>query len=302
MSDTGIRIFTPEKLTEAARTRDLAIFVGAGFSKNISSEIPDASQLISIAADHAKIDNRLLSIHTLNDYMLVGEYLEIEGKISAAISELAQIIHNPSHRVQNSRPHIQLTEIDCRAIFTTNWDSWIERAFEFKNTPHRVIRNPADLVSFHNVVSGSNSAKRTKPTHRVHPETTIIKYHGDFQDHGSIVFSISSYFDRIIEHSALDTALEAELLTKCFLFVGYSFSDPNFRLIWYKLVRQRRALERSRRGLEFPPSFLVASGMNPISTRWLASLGIKVIDVDPSPEKISASIEKLFDDIIESQR
>src|SRR6185295_7289584 len=117
MPDTGIRIITPPKLIDAARSRDLAIFVGAGFSKNISTEIPDASRLIAIAADHAKIDHRLLSIHTLNDYMLVGEYLEIEGIISAAISELQRIIQDPQHRVELSRPHIQLTGIDCQTIF-----------------------------------------------------------------------------------------------------------------------------------------------------------------------------------------
>ena len=148
MTDTGIRLDTPRSLIAAARARRLNMFIGAGFSKNISPSMPDASELIKIAGRYAKIDDRLLSIHTSNDYMLIAEYLEIEGVIQQAIAELERLLHDKAYSVSASRPHIQLTEMDCSMIFTMNWDWWIEKAFENRGARHRVARTAGE-IPFH---------------------------------------------------------------------------------------------------------------------------------------------------------
>src|SRR5689334_21970176 len=131
MTDTGIKVDIPSALIEAARARSLNLFIGAGFSKNVSHDIPSANQVILIAARYAGIDDRLLSIHANDDYMLVAEYLEIEGALQQAIAELERVLHDKAYLVTASRPHIQLTQMECSTIFTTNWDWWIEKAFEY---------------------------------------------------------------------------------------------------------------------------------------------------------------------------
>lgn len=304
MTDTGIQVDTPADLLKSAKDRRLVLFLGAGFSKNISPSIPDASHLISIAARHARIEGRLLATHASNDYMLVAEYLQIQHKLDDAIFELAALIHDKAFSVQSSRPHIQLTEIDCSAIFTTNWDSWIERAFEHQRLPYAVIRDIADLVAPRpsNAHGAGPQRPKLRSRTRVFPETAIAKYHGDLKSPQSIVFSIRSYFDRIIERSALDSLLENELFTKSFLFIGYSFSDPNLRLIWYKLLHQKRLLERIGSSATFPTSYLVTSGYNPVFNEWMLHLGIVPISLDPTPDKLKPSVEKLLDDIIGAQR
>ena len=304
MTDTGIQVDTPADLLRSAENRRLVLFLGAGFSKNISPCIPDASHLISIAASHARIDRRLLATHASNDYMLVAEYLQIQRKLDPAISELAALIHDRAFSVQFSRPHIQLTEIDCSSIFTTNWDSWIEQAFQHRRFPYTVIRDIADLVapSSRNAHESGSQRPKLRSRTRVFPETAIVKYHGDLKSPQSIVFSIRSYFDRIIERSALDSLLETELLTKSFLFIGYSFSDPNLRLIWYKLLHQKRLLESISSSARFPASYLVTSGYNPVFNEWMLHLGIVPISLDPTPDKLKPSVEKLLDDIIGAQR
>ena len=280
-------------MLQCARDRKLVLFLGAGFSKNISTQIPDASRLISIASRELGIDERLLSIHASNDYLLVAEYLQIQGRLGSVIAELSSLIHDKKYEVGDLRPHIQITEVDCSAIFTTNWDRWIETAFEAVSKPCKVIRDIADLTE---VESISKTGKKFFPT------TNIVKYHGDIQRPKSIVFSLSSYFDRIIDTSALDLLLETEPYSKSFLFIGYSFSDPNLRLIWYRFLRQKRLLQEINPRATFAPSFMLANGQNPIMHDWMSFLGISPISVDPSPEKLRASVEKLLDDIIGAQR
>lgn len=301
MSDTGIRLQTPAELLRFARERKLALFLGAGFSKNISSDIPAASSLIKVAARHAHMDERLLALHASNDYMLVAEYLQIKRELDSVLGELSTLIHEKKYRIQDSRPHIQLTEIDCSSIFTTNWDYWIERAFDSVSKPFRVLRDIADLVSQSRPPMG-HGASRSGGGKKFYPETSIVKFHGDIHSPASIVFSIRTYFDRIIERTALDSLLETELYTKSFLFIGYSFSDPNLRLIWYKLLRQKRILENINPSAVFPPSYIVTNGNNPIVEGWMGYLGITPIRVDPSPEKLKSSVEKLLDEIIGAQR
>lgn len=297
MSDTGIRLVTPVPLLEFARQRRLVLFLGAGFSKNISPNIPDASKLISIAASHAKFDERLLAIHASNDYMLVAEYLEHQRTLDNVIVDLASRIHDTKYMVRDSRPHIQVTEIDTSSIFTTNWDNWIERAFDHRHKPYKIIRDIADLVSPQDA-DGSAVKKRSRTgSKKVYRTPLIVKYHGDISNTSSIVFSIRAYFDRIIERNALDSLLESELYTKSFLFIGYSFSDPNLRLILYRLLRQKRNSKA-----KFPPSFIVTNGDNPIVHAWMTHLGISPINVDSAPEKLKPSVEKLLDDIIGAQQ
>ncbi len=293
MPGTGVRLRIPEALLEAASNRRLVPFIGAGFSKNISPDIPDASCLIEIAARTTGIDPRLLRIHSDNDYMIAAEYLELAGTLNDAVADLNRLIHDGKYSVEASRPHIQLTEIQCTTIFTTNWDHWIERAFEKTGVSLHTVREAADLLAASHTLSCPSYPDAS---------TTLIKYHGDINHQGSIVFSIRSYFDRILERSPLDTVFEAESLSKSLLFIGYSFSDPNLRLLWYKLLRHRQALASKWRDTEFPKSFLIATGRNPLFVRWLARLGIQVIDVDPTPAKLKDSIEQLLDAVIGAQR
>jgi SIR2-like domain len=50
----------------------------------------------------------------------------------------------------------------------------------------------------------------------------IVKFHGDFEDDGSLVLTESSYFDRMNFKGPLDIKLRADILGKTVLFVGSS--------------------------------------------------------------------------------
>jgi hypothetical protein len=294
MPDTGVRVRAPSKLLDAARNRRLSLFVGAGFSKNISKNIPDASRLIEFAAKHAEIDRRFLEVYSSGDYMLVAEYLEIEKKLGRALRDLETAIHSNEFSVENSRPHIQLTELDVSSIYTTNWDHWIERAFEFSGAEFDAIRSSSDLLCASNFLNQPTQFQRSRVP-------KIIKFHGDFEYSDEIVFTLQSYFSRIVERTPLEALLEVDMFANSFLFVGYSFSDPNLRLIWHKMLKQRAEIAQ-KNDVDFPTSFLVSDSENPLTAKWLSKLSIEVIPVDPGPSKMSASIEALLDELIGAQR
>jgi len=293
MSST-INFTIPQELKNYARQRDLILFIGAGFSKNISAELPLGGQLIGQIAKVIGMDERLLSAHTGGDYQILAEYLLHTDMYNIVIQELESAINNRILSVESSRAHNLLTELETELIFTTNWDFWIEKAFSENKKSLRVIRKPSDLI--HRV---SHSVKNNSDNTQC---PTLIKYHGDFSDPSTLVFSVGSYLDRVIEESPYDIVLGNALLSKSVLFLGYSFSDLNLRLIWYKLLRHRRKLYEAGGREEMPKSYIFAMWQNPISEAWLKRIGIHTIHPDPDPRKSGVSLESLLDLLVEAQK
>lgn len=70
----------------------------------------------------------------------------------------------------------------------------------------------------------------------------IVKFHGDFDDESSIVLDETSYFQRLNYESPLDIKLSNDVLGNSVLFIGYSISDINIRLLFYRLTEMWGAL------------------------------------------------------------
>ncbi|WP_147021479.1 SIR2 family NAD-dependent protein deacylase, partial [Methylobacterium radiotolerans] len=97
------------------------------------------------------------------------------------------------------------------------------------------------------------------------------KYHGDLAHPETVIFSGRSYANRISDtRHFLNIRMQADLLAKGFLFVGYSFQDPNIHLIFRELA--------AAFGGKMPPSYLIAYRYAPAMEDLTRDFGVKVID------------------------
>jgi biotin carboxyl carrier protein len=65
----------------------------------------------------------------------------------------------------------------------------------------------------------------------------VIKMHGDISDHESIVISKSDYETYDIKRKWFLKILQAEMISKTFLFMGFSFRDPNLDFVKKEIAK-----------------------------------------------------------------
>lgn len=121
--------------------------------------------------------------------------------------------------------YLFLMSLNCFHYYTTNQDNVFERCLEKYQREYQVI---STLDTFRNMIPNVQ---------------TIFKFHGDIKYPESIVFSYNDYSRRmplskeLASYHPLDITLLADAITRKFLFIGYSFRDPNIREIFDHINR-----------------------------------------------------------------
>jgi hypothetical protein len=104
--------------------------------------------------------------------------------------------------------------------------------------------------------------------------THIVKYHDEFDDDASLVLTETDFLDRLSFDSPLDIKFRADALGRTILFIGYSMSDPNIRLLLHGIWR---TWERSGHRDHRPRSFVFMPSSNPVQEAMLARWGITLL-------------------------
>ncbi|MEJ1170745.1 SIR2 family NAD-dependent protein deacylase [Variovorax sp. CCNWLW235] len=249
------------QLREAHRRGKVVLFVGAGISMGLG--LPPWSALIEHMARELGIDAR--SFGDKGGYLTLAEYFRLRhGSIGPLRSWMDREWHRGDVRVESSRIHELLAKGRFPIIYTTNYDRWLETAFEHHKVKYTKIVSVADLAKLHPGV------------------TQIIKFHGDLEDDASIVLDESSYFARLDFESPLDIKLRADVLGRSVVFIGYSLADVNIRYLFYKLSR---LWKQSVPDVAQPVSYLFSPSANEVQQAVLAQWGIEMIPLardDPS--------------------
>lgn len=159
----------------------------------------------------------------------------------------------PEERIKSSAVYQALTDLNVKLLYTTNYDHSIETAMRIQGKSYRRIFKTEHLVNI--------------PANM----TQIVKFHGDMDNINSIVLSESDYYDRLNFSSPLDIRLRSDMLGKSILFIGYSLSDVNMRILLYKLDQLWKASNHSDKR---PQSYIFLSRPNPIQEKIFQKRGI----------------------------
>jgi hypothetical protein len=257
------------ELKEAYRSGRLILFVGSGVSANLG--LPTWSGLVEQIAKELGYDPNVFA--TYGEPLALAEYYRRKtGTIGPLRSWMDREWHKDSIDVKTSDVHRYIVEGRFSRIYTTNYDRWLEHAHKEHGKSFVKVASVADMVN-------ANDNERQ-----------IVKLHGDFDDDKSIVLDETSYFERLDFETPLDIKLRAEVLGKSVLFIGYSVSDINIRLMFYKLTKMwsNHALASAR-----PKSYMFSHRPNPVAEEVLSQWGINmVISQEADPKAALTSFMK----------
>jgi hypothetical protein len=220
--------------------------------------LPSWSELIGDIGKELGFDPDIF--RDFSSYLALAEYYQIETKSLAGLARLLDSKwHGAGVSVLDSPLHQLIAELGFPRIYTTNFDRWLERAFEHWKRRYNRIVGVTDIVASRADV------------------TDIVKFHGDFDDPESLVLTESNYFDRLEFESPLDIMLRADALNRPILFIGYSLADVNVRYLFHKLWKlwNDTKIRDARK-----ESVIFMSQPNPIEAALFQRWGITPI-VDP---------------------
>ena len=241
----------------------------------MSVGLPSWSQLI----DHMRRELGLDDGSSETSYQALAEYYRLrQGSIGALRSWMDRAWSVSEDKVRASRIHELIVELDFPIVYTTNYDNNLEVAYRLHRRDFVKIVNARDL------------ARATEGV----PQ--IVKFHGDFSDDQSLVLAETDYFDRLSFDSPLDIKFRSDTLGRTLLFVGYSMSDMNIRLLLHRLWRMWRDSGREK---DRPPSFVFVTSRDAVRDSVLEQWGIGVLaNEERKPEKgLLTFLEKLAADV-----
>lgn len=198
-------------LAAKARADRLVLFMGAG--TGIGAGLPSWSDLLDRLARGAGLDEEEMA-----------QLVELDHRDAAAVIE--QRLRRDGHRIADvispmiSQPRVSLlhqllASLPVTEAVTTNYDWLFEKAW-------------SDAERAHVVLPGEGARDAT---------SWLLKLHGTIEEPDRIVLSRDDYLRFEGEGKALAGVVQAMLLTRHMLFVGYSLSDDNF----HRLVHQARS-------------------------------------------------------------
>src|SRR5262245_58477174 len=138
---------------------ETVLFVGAGLSMQLG--LPSWSSLVAQIGTELGYDPQIFQ--GFGNYLALAEYYQImKGSIGPLRSILDVKWHDKSIDIGESDAHKLIVELGFSRIYTTNFDRWIERAFDHWKVPFHRITNVNDIAE-----SKSDTVD-------------LIKFHGDF--------------------------------------------------------------------------------------------------------------------------
>lgn len=241
-----------DELINAIRNKNIILFVGAGLSRNLN--LPTWEELIEKLSLDLNYEPEVFK--TYGDFQSLAEYYQIENDNLEKLAMWMDSTWHDNKDISLSELHKLVFDLDFPIIYTTNYDRFLEKTYDYYKKEYVKISSVIDMVKIKKDL------------------TQIIKFHGDFDNYKSMVLTEKSYFERLNFESFLDIKLRSDFLGKSILFLGYSLSDINIRFLLFKLDKLWKQTEFNDRR---PKSYIFLTKPNPVFEKILGNRGITVI-------------------------
>lgn len=253
-----------EEIIEGIFSFRIIPFFGAGMS--IPAGAADWQGLINELKAEVKTQE--------TDYLTVAQIYEDHFGREALLEKLTHLCTLTDKSSVTLRNHMRILVMNPPIIYTTNYDDALESAGQLLKREYYRIIGLKDIVNM------------------PHGARQIVKFHGDFSDPESIVFTQQDYDRRLkIERNPLDVLFRAHLLGKGVLFLGYSFSDKNIDYI-YNLHSELYGAQSLNR------SYIISFDPNPEREAQLRAKNIMTLVLE-SQDELTALLNKMGEVVAE---
>ncbi len=190
-----------DRYVKEIKNQNAAVFIGAGFSQ--SSGYVNWNTLLKDVAEYLELDSQKET-----DLIALAQYCCNKHCNKSMIKDV--LCEEFSKNKKLHQNHKILARLPIFTYWTTNYDSLLEDA----------------LVDAHKVVDVKYRNQHfavTKPCR----DAIVYKMHGDKNTPTEAVITKDDYENYYRDHVPFITALSGDLASKTFLFIGFSFKDPN---------------------------------------------------------------------------
>jgi hypothetical protein len=206
--DREIEAFIKDFVKDLAEN-NVAVFAGAGMSKGAG--YVDWPELLSDIADEIGLQVKIES-----DLISLAQYHVNERGGKAGI--IKKILEEFSEQAEPSDNHKLLARLPISTFWTTNYDTLIENSLK-------------DALKIVDVKHQVKQLANTRPKRDV----VVYKMHGDVHHPADAILTKEQYEFYYRTHEHFITALSGDLISKTFLFIGFSFTDPNLDYVLSRL-------------------------------------------------------------------
>lgn len=204
-----------------------SIMVGAGFSRNSDpvgssarpmptwAEMAEALCRPLYPVDAPRLQAALAEARGTSGFLRLAQEYQVAFGAAALNDRIRSLAPDTDYRPGDL--HRRLLRLPWGDVFSTNWDTLLERAqSDVFNRSYDVIRTP-DEIPF---------TKRPR----------IVKLHGSFPAHQPFVFTEDDYRTYPVTHAPFVNLVQQSMMETLFCLIGFSGDDPNF-LHWAGWVK-----------------------------------------------------------------
>ncbi len=247
-----------DEIAQCLWSKNASIMIGAGFSMNAKAMFENAKHFPSWQdlgnVFYEKVRGEKIAHSKYNFFDPLKLAYEVESNFGRPV--LDNILRNniPDSDYKPSEFHQSLLSLPWTDVFTTNYDTLLERAAESVNERNYKV-----------VVHKDNLVHSTPPR--------IVKLHGCFSASTPLIISEEDYRTYPQKYAPFVNTVQQTLLENTLCLIGFSGDDPNF-LKWIGWIRDNLGTQNA------PKIYLI--GVLNLSTsqeKALAQYNITCVDM-----------------------